>query len=131
MEVIIIAGQIGRLCRKSEASDGRDASQSIGQALEKCLGFFRGVAVAHRIDEDKGHGLRVKVGLNAIAFNDAEDKESSDEKEQKRAGDLRSHGQIAESEALVARKLESCALFHRRGDVGIGGLEGGKEAETD
>ncbi len=66
-----------------------------------------------------------------LLLDDAEDEESCDEEEQKRAGDLRAHGEIAESEALVARKLESRALLERRGDVGIGGLEGGKDAETD
>src|ERR1700728_4167314 len=119
MEVVGIAGKIGRLCCKSEAGNGRSASQSIGQSLEKGLGFFRGVAVTHRIDVEEGHGLRVEVGLNAVVLDDGKDEEPGNQEEQERASDLRSHGEIAQPEVLVAGKLKSRALLERRGDVGI------------
>ena len=81
LEIVIVAGQIGRLDRESEAGDGRGTAQAIGETLKDGLGFLRGIAVAHRIDEEEGHGPGVEVGLDAVALQDAEDEESCDEQE--------------------------------------------------
>ena len=82
MKIRIVAGKIGWLLGEREAGDGGFASQPLGQLLKEGLGFVRGVAVAHRVDEEEGHGLGVKVGLDVVSVRDAEDKESRDEEEQ-------------------------------------------------
>ena len=128
---ISIADRKGRLRGEGDAASGGGGFELFGKLLEQCLGFVGSVAIADRINGQQIHRAGIEFGLDVAVPADSDDEESGDQQQHERRGNLSHHQEIAQTEATVTRQLQRGTFFERGSEIGFGGLQSGRQAESN
>src|SRR6185369_8665760 len=101
-----------------------------GKPAVKCGGPWFVVAFEAEIEAGGGDAASFESGIDGLGGLQSADEESGGDQEDEADGDLRGDERIAQP-AGGARAGGSAGLFQRRVEIGVGALEGGKQAKTD
>jgi hypothetical protein len=117
------ASEKGGCAAKRDIAHGAGLLQAPGQFFEQRLRLLRRITVAHRIDGQQVHRIRVERRSRAAGLAESDHQEARDQQHHQRPGDLPYYQQIAHAEEPVAAQLYPGAFFDRGRHVLFGRLK--------